>query len=306
MIDQLDLQAIEVAFGDNRALKGVDVQCRAGQATMLIGPNGAGKSTLIKVLLGLVRADSGSLVFDGKPGRIDHAFKSNLGYLPEAAAFAENLTGRQVLRFFASARGCGKGDVNRVLERIGLTHAAGRTVRGYSRGMRQRLGLGAAILGDPHILIMDEPTGGLDQEGLSVLWDVMQEWRDKGRIVLISSHDLTLLENRVDTLYLLQAGRCKAHGSPGELRDRAGLPVTVAFLLGDSKPHVHLFLNAVRDCETVQDYRHEASSLTVEIPPDSLLHLMNLKALNEQAVRRIRVNEPGMDDVYETLLQEVV
>src|SRR5690606_20909685 len=133
---------------------------------------------------------------------VPNALRERLGYLPEAPALSENLTGRQVMRFFASARGVSSRRVEEVLERVGLAQAAGRSVGGYSRGMRQRLGLGVAILAEPDLLVLDEPTGGLDQQGLTLLWSVLAEWRERGRTVLVTTHDLALIERRADQLYV--------------------------------------------------------------------------------------------------------
>jgi len=301
----IELSGIEVSFAANHVLKGVDLHCRKGEVMMLVGPNGAGKSTLIKVVLGLVKPQKGGLIVDGQPTRPNKDFKHCLGYLPEAVAFPENLSGRQVLRFFASARGLKRRRIDEVLERIGLIDAAKRCVRTYSRGMRQRLGLGIAILSEPELLILDEPTGGLDQQGLTVLWSVLEEWREKERFVLVSSHDLTLMEHRIDRLCLIVAGKVRAEGTPAELRGRAGLPIKVDFDLFGDGCRVHLFLDQIRSWDRVSSFRHEGKRLMVEIPPDALLELMNQKHLDEETVSAIRVNEPGLDDVYESLLREV-
>ena len=301
----IELSGIEVSFAANRVLDGVDLHCRKGEVMMLVGPNGAGKSTLIKVVLGLVKPQKGGLMVDGRPTQPDKDFKHCLGYLPEAVAFPENLSGRQVLRFFASARGLARRRIDEVLERIGLVDAAKRCVRTYSKGMRQRLGLGIAILSEPELLILDEPTGGLDQQGLTVLWSVLEEWREKERFVLVSSHDLTLMEHRIDRLCLIDAGKVRAEGTPTELRGRAGLPIKVDFDLFGDGCRVHLFLDQIRRWERVSSFRHVGKRLMVEIPPDALMELMNHKDLDEETVSGIRVNEPGLDDVYECLLREV-
>src|SRR5690606_1751880 len=112
------------------------------------------------------------------------------------------------------------------------TAAADRAVRGYSRGMRQRLGLGVALLSEPELLVLDEPTGGLDQEGLGVLWSVLDEWRAAGRTVVMSTHDVASVERRADEVVVLQAGRVRAHGSPDALRRSSALPVRVRMRFG--------------------------------------------------------------------------
>jgi len=302
-LKQLALREVSVRFGKVEALTKVDLELRSEEVLILVGPNGAGKSTLLKVLLGLVRPDGGRLEIDGKPRVTDAEFKRSIGYLPEAVGFADNLSGRQVLRFFAHARGVSRSRVNAVLERVGLTAAAGRAVRGYSRGMRQRLGLGIAILASPELLILDEPTGGLDQEGLAVLWSLLTEWRDAGRIVLMATHDLALIEQRVDTMCVLQAGRVLASAPPGELRELAGLPVRVDFKLTAEAKHADAFVECVRSWEASERVTRSGDLLEVSVGPDDLLQLIDLRSSHPDAVTGLRVVEPGLDVVYDHLLE---
>ncbi len=301
---RLSLGGVSVRFGKLSALDGVDLEVEAGEVLVLAGPNGAGKSTLIKVMLGLVRPDEGKLFLDGHERHVDNAFKKTLGYLPEAVAFAENLTGRQVLRFFASARGVEKKRVDAVLERVGLSHAAKRAVRGYSRGMRQRLGLGLSILSEPELLILDEPTGGLDQEGLDVLWSVLAEWRDKGRVVVMATHDLTLVERRVDRICLLRAGSVRAVDTPARLRAMAGLPVRVSFTLREGSEQAEALVERVHRWGGGREVSRSDGVLGVEVEPKRLLSLLELHSVYPEAVSALRVEEPGLDMVYEHLLEE--
>ena len=225
---KLSVEDVAVRFGPVRALGGVGMTLDAGQVTVMAGPNGSGKSTLMSVLLGLIRPDEGQVTADARlvcdRSRLSSSwFRERVGYLPEAPAFSETLSGRQIMRFFASARGLPRARIEAVVERVGLAHAASRAVRGYSRGMRQRLALGCAILHTPEVLILDEPTGGLDQQGLAVLWEVLEEWRAAGRIVLMSSHELALVERRADRVVVMVDGKVIAAGTPYELRSQSGL-----------------------------------------------------------------------------------
>ncbi|MCO4761363.1 MAG: ABC transporter ATP-binding protein [Myxococcales bacterium] len=300
---RIELQDVSVRFGDLQALDKVTTQLQSGEILMLVGPNGAGKSTLLKVLLGLIEADACTLKVDGQPARVDKKFKSHLGYLPESVAFSESLSGKQVMRFFARARGVAVSEVDAVLKRVGLAHAAKRAIRGYSRGMRQRLGLGIAILGDPDLLVLDEPTGGLDQEGLSVLWDVLENSRKRGRMVILSSHDLTLLEKRVDRICLLAEGRVLADDTPDVLRRQAALPVRVSFdfagaMADDTSPFTH----ALSLAGLAADLTPRVGGLGVNVPPDQLLKLLDVRGQFNGAVQGVRVQEPGLDAVYDHLL----
>lgn len=268
---------------------------------MLAGPNGAGKTTLIKVILGLVRPDAGRFEVDGAPVVIDNVWKRRIGYLPEAVAFSDNLSGQQLLHFFARARGVSRARVDAVLQQVGLGHARRRAVRGYSRGMRQRLGLGVAILAIPELLVLDEPTAGLDQEGLSVLWRVLEEWRSAGRLVLVSTHDLALMERRVDDICVLREGCVLVRGTVGHLRREAGLSHRVWLDVGDSNTEGRRLHEAIMSWGK-GSVKLARGQLLVEVSPDELLELMRIQSDFPQAVRALRVEEPTLDMVYEKLL----
>lgn len=302
-MNSLALSDISVRFGAVQALAGVGLTIGKGETVMMVGPNGAGKTTLARVLLGLVRPQQGTITLDGKPHAVDRTFKAQLGYLPEAVAFSDNLKGRQVLRFFARARGVPVKQADLALERVGLSHAANRAVRGYSRGMRQRLGIAVAILAAPELLILDEPTGGLDQEGLAVLWSVLAEWRDKGRMVLLSSHQLALLERRIDRLCVFRAGHVVATGTPASLREQAGVRQRVSLSLAPDAPEeVAAFVAAVKawDGASTEVADH---CLVCETAGDGLLPLMDIRGRFTRAVTAMSVEEPTLEMVYERLLE---
>lgn len=298
----IQARGVSVRFGSLQALDDVTLSVASGHAVMLVGPNGAGKSTFIKVLLGLVRPDFAIFEMNGEAARIDNDWKRRIGYLPEAVAFSENLTGHQLLRFFANARGVARGRVDRVLERVGLADAGRRAIRGYSRGMRQRLGLGVAILSTPDLLVLDEPTAGLDQEGLSVLWSVIAEWREAGRMVLASTHDLALMERRMDEICVLRKGRVLAHGSAEDLRRSARLPHRIWLQVGDAQSaKVELLCEAMRKWGKGRIER-VGDRILAEVASDEILELVEIQSGFPGVVRGIRVEEPTLDVVYDELL----
>jgi len=299
---RLALEKISVKFGEVEALKEVSVALSSGENCMLVGPNGAGKSTLLKVLLGLVYPESGTLLVDGVKRQSDNAFKEQLSYLPESVAFAESLTARQILDFFARAREVKKSRIDEVLERVGLSHASRRRVGGYSRGMRQRLGLATAILAEPPLLILDEPTGGLDQEGLSVLWSILSEWREKGRIVLMSTHDLALLERRVSHMCVLRSGNLLFAGTPDHLRETVPLPLSVYMDFDAEGAELSNFVRKLQDWEKSQVLR-DGCHLEIEIAPDGLSDFLDIRGRYIQAKHAIRIQEPTLDNIYEKLLE---
>lgn len=297
------LEGVAVHFGSVHALAGVDLELHAGEVAVIAGPNGAGKSTLIGVLLGLLRLDAGRVVVDGREltGRYLREVKEQLGYLPEAVAFAENLTGRQVLRFFARARGVERTRIPEVLEQVGLTAAADRAVRGYSRGMRQRLGLGIATIHKPELLILDEPTGGLDQQGLTVLWQILEEARAEERTVLLSTHDLALIERRADRVHVLSRGRLAASGTPEELRRETDLPVRVQVELVDEERAEAVAGGLSQAFGTPVDL--DAARIGLNVGGDALFGVLDALRSQQTSVAWMRVEEPGLDAVYEAILE---
>lgn len=302
---RLSLANVSVNFGSVQALKSVSLNIDAGKPLLLVGPNGAGKSTLLKVLLGLVQPDAGGLCIDGAEQRIDNSFRQTLGYLPEAVAFSDNLSGVAVLRFFARARGIGARRVEETLQRVGLARAARRAVRGYSRGMRQRLGLAVAIIAEPPFLVVDEPTGGLDQEGLSVLWSVLADWTREGRMVVVSSHDLALLERHVQEICVLKSGSVLFDGGLDQLRHNASLPHQVHLALASdasAAQEIDGLIDALGNWGKATMKRRD-ESLQISVAGEHLLELMDLRAKFPASLSGVRISEPTLDMVYEKLLE---
>lgn len=206
---------------DVHALKNVTLTVNRGEIFAYLGPNGSGKTTTIKLLLGLIFPTSGSLRILGKTDIHSAAVKRNIGYLPEGAYYPEFLQGEEVLRFYGQLYGMGGSELERriseVIDVVGLTPARKRLVRGYSKGMRQRIGLAQALLSDPQILILDEPTTGLDPIARKEIRDILVQLRDRGKTLFVSSHELLeveLISNRVGILF---EGELKILGTINEL-----------------------------------------------------------------------------------------
>ena len=303
-MNRIAFHKITKRFGRLCALDEVSLDIDPAQAILLAGPNGAGKSTIINILLGLYLPDLGEIRVDGSQVRIDNSLKSRMGYLPENVAFSENLSGWITMSFFARARGIGRKRMHAVMERIGLSQHTKRSVSGYSKGMRQRLALGISILHEPDILILDEPTSGLDQEGLGVLWSVIDEWRDQGRMTVISSHDLGILEKRVNRICVLREGKVLACDTPKVLREKNSLPVSVDFGFKDQPEVVATFLDQLRQHFPNQPIEHDARSIQIEVDHDRVLELMATAFADKpQPFESMRVREPELEDVYEHLLE---
>ncbi|MGJ3243948.1 MAG: ABC transporter ATP-binding protein [Opitutales bacterium] len=198
-----------------RAVDDLSLTVPSGQVYGLIGPNGSGKSTTIKVLLGLLRPSTGSARILGQPaGTV--VVRNRIGYLPEAPCFHRFLTGAELVAFFARLSGmaCGPGDepVRRALATVGLADAGDRRVGTYSKGMLQRIGLAQALVHDPDLLILDEPTAGVDPVGSAAITRLIRQLRDAGKTILLCSHLLAQVEEICDAVAILHQGRLVAEG----------------------------------------------------------------------------------------------
>jgi ABC-2 type transport system ATP-binding protein len=204
-------------FGATTAVDDLSFTVPAGSVTGFLGPNGAGKSTTLRILLGLTRPTGGSASFGGLAyDELADPIRT-VGALLETDPFHPGRSGRDHLRVLAAATGIDPGRVDRVLELVGLAEAAGRRVGGWSLGMRQRLGLAAALLGDPEVLVLDEPANGLDPHGIRWLRDLLRDHADGGATVLVSSHVLSEVALLAERVVVVTRGRLVASGPVAEL-----------------------------------------------------------------------------------------
>ena len=203
------------------ALKDLTLSIEEGEIFGYLGPNGSGKTTTIKLLLGLLFPTEGTLKILGREDIESREVRRNIGYLPEGAYYPEFLRGEEVLRFYGKLYGLGGQELeNRItesLKTVGMTRARKRLVRGYSKGMRQRIGLAQALISDPKILILDEPTTGLDPIARKEIRDILVRLRDEGKTLMISSHELLEVELISDRVAILSEGELQASGTLQEL-----------------------------------------------------------------------------------------
>ena len=215
------------SFGTVRAVDNLSFTVEPGSVTGFLGPNGAGKTTTLRMLLGLVTPTSGTATIGGVPyGHISHPMQT-VGAVLEASSFHPGRTARNHLRVYAAASGIPDRRADEVLAQVGLNDAANRKVRTFSLGMRQRLGLAFALLGNPRVLLLDEPANGLDPEGIRWLRGFQRALADEGRTVLVSSHLLTEVQQSADRVVILSQGRLVREGSVAELEAGAGVTVVV-------------------------------------------------------------------------------
>ena len=217
----IEVTGLRKRFGSVLALDGMTFMVEPGQVTGFVGPNGAGKSTTMRVILGLDAADEGTALIGGQPYHALRQPLSHVGALLDAAALQPSRRARNHLLWLAHSQGLGASRVDEVLRLAGLTSVAGRKAGGYSLGMRQRLGIAGALLGDPPVLMMDEPFNGMDPEGIVWMRGFLKALAAEGRAVLVSSHLMSELEDTADHLVVVGRGRVIADTSVASLIETA-------------------------------------------------------------------------------------
>lgn len=225
-----------VFFGKRvHALQGVSLTVERGEIFGLLGPNGAGKTTLIKILLGIVRKSGGTATLFGRPVG-NYRVRGKVGYLPESHRIPQHLTGDTALEYYGGLSGLSVGEVRRrrpeLLTTVGLSKWGKTSIRKYSKGMLQRLGLAQAMLHEPDLLILDEPTDGVDPVGRSEMRDVLKQLKDQGKTVFLNSHLLQEIELVCDRVAILEHGRVCRVGQVDELTEHAGAELVLT-LQGD-------------------------------------------------------------------------
>jgi len=213
----IEVAGLRKRFGSTLALDGMSFIVQPGQVTGFVGPNGAGKSTTMRVVLGLDAPDQGSALIGGQPYPKLRRPLSHIGAMLDAAALQPGRTARNHLLWLAHSQGLGGSRVDAVIELAGLTSAARRKAGGFSLGMRQRLGIAAAMLGDPPVLMFDEPFNGMDPEGIVWMRGYLRALAAEGRAVLVSSHLMSELEDAADHLVVVGRGKVIADTSVAEL-----------------------------------------------------------------------------------------
>jgi Cu-processing system ATP-binding protein len=293
----ITLRNVVKQYGAVRAVDGVSLDVRRGEMFGLIGHNGAGKSTLFKMMLGLVAPTAGEIRIQGAPvsGRDFRAVRRGIGYLPENVVLYDNLSGLETLRFLARLKGVPEQECAGVLSRVGLGHAGHRAVREYSKGMRQRLGFAQALLGKPRVLFLDEPTTGLDPEAIRAFHATLRELRDDGVTLIVTSHILAELQERVDRLAILAAGRVRAHGSVQALREHMALPLRLELQVAESGAAA---VRAALAALALEGVRWHGLRLEARCARDAKMAVMAALSGLGGAVLDLQMHEPSLEDVF--------
>ena len=284
-------------YGALHAVDGIDLRVERGEIFGLIGHNGAGKSTLFKMILGLTPTTSGEIRVGGTSvsGRDFRTARRHLGYLPENVVLYDNLSGLETLRFFARLKAAPLAQCAALLDQVGLAHAGNRPVREYSKGMRQRLGFAQALLGNPQVLLLDEPTNGLDPQAIRDFYATLRGLQAQGVTIVITSHILAELQERVDRLAILASGRLQALGSVQALRERTHMPLSIDLTLAaaDQSAGV-LALAALPGVTTTAT----PDGLHVNCPRSAKMAVLAALAPLGARLLDVNIHEPSLEDVY--------
>lgn len=292
------VSAVEIGknYGKLTALDTVSLEIKQGECVALVGPNGAGKSTLFKLVLGLIPATVGVLqVLGRKPGDRDFdQTKRRIGFLPEQVLFHGALTGRETLRFYTQLKQADLGAIDALFDRVGLSAAADRRVATYSKGMRQRLGLAQALIGSPKLLLLDEPTTGLDPDARQNLFHIVDEEKRNGAAILLSSHILTELEARTDRIAILNAGQLLADASLDTLVQRLALPsrIIVRAEPGQMQRLAEMYSDRLDARQTVN------GTAVLDCRPDEKLVLLKELMAGDLSFEGLDIVEPSLEQVF--------
>lgn len=287
-------------YGQLDALKSMTMSLNEGEVLGLFGHNGAGKTTMMKLILGVISPSAGKVEVMGMAPDSKEAWhcRSKVGYLPENVSFYDQLTGLEVLTYFTKLKGFTNKDAKKqamdLLEQVGITHAMKRQVKTYSKGMRQRLGLAQAFIGEPKLLLLDEPTVGLDPIATRDFYNTVDQLKSNGSSVILCSHVLPGVEQHIDRAMILSAGQLLAMGTLNELRQQAALPVVI-------KPSG---LNgAVAQDTKLNAFLTQTCQQTLMVPEQEKLAVLK-QLLSIEGLNDINVESANLEQVYQHFLEK--
>ncbi|MEW6622176.1 MAG: ABC transporter ATP-binding protein [Bacillota bacterium] len=298
----LEINQLQKRYGKFQAVKDITLKIERGEIFALLGHNGAGKSTLMKMILGLATPSSGNIIIEGLTHQEkNREVKRKIGYLPERMNFYDNLTAWETITFYAKLKGLPLERCSFVLEQVGLTEARHRRVGTFSKGMQQRLGLAQAIIHKPDLLVLDEPTTGLDPKGILELKGMIRQWNQGGATIFFSSHNLGDVEELAHRVAVMNEGEIIAQGTLEELKKALQLQARLTVYLGTVHPNLwqRLAMKGIGPFEVKED------SISTYCPAAKKAKV--LEAIMAEGVKIIdfKVEEPGLDLIYQKLIEKV-
>lgn len=294
----VSLENVSKHYKNLQVLSSINLQLEEGEVLGLFGHNGAGKTTMMKLILGVISADAGNVsVMAMKPDdKSAWHMREKMGYLPENVMFYEQLTGLEVLSYFARLKGQSLAHAKKLLEQVGIAHAMKRQVKTYSKGMRQRLGLAQAFIGQPKLLLLDEPTVGLDPIATAEFYQSVDQLKSQGTSVILCSHVLPGVEQHIDRAMIISNGKTLAIGTIAQLRAKANLPSQIKpwALNGE-------LLSACALASPLSRYENSLGYLSV--PENEKLKVLR-ELLTNDKLTDITVESANLEQVYQYYLAQ--
>ena len=297
----IELKAVSRDFGKIRAIDGLDLEVFAGTVAVLIGPNGAGKTTTVRLITGALRAHSGEIRILGMDPVIEgDEARARCGVVPPKPAMFDQLSGLENLAFAADIFGVGHESIGPAAERFGIDHAMDQKVGGYSTGMRTRLALARAVIHDPDVLLLDEPTAGLDPESSRAVLDLIRELAGRGRTILMCTHLLHEAEGIADQVVLMGKGTALAAGAPEDLAARY-VADAVVVIDAENRPALNVTSSHPQVVDAVWNGALHVKLSSFDSLPDVVTYLVNAGA----RLTRVEPQVPTLERLYFEMLRSV-
>jgi len=303
----IEARGLTKRYGKTTALDGLDLVAEAGQVVAVLGPNGAGKTTFVRTVATLLRADAGTLLVAGHDAHTEPAaVRRVIGLAGQFAAIEPAMTGREnlemVARLFGQSRKTAKASAAGVLEQLGLSDDGDRLARTYSGGMRRRLDLGASLVGAPRLLLLDEPTTGLDPRSRIELWDAIRALVQAGTDVLLTTQYLDEADHLASQVVIIDHGRSVATGSPAELKRRIGGSIVELHVRNpEDLARVAELLGRLDDGDTQIDESTRRVSVRVHSGGEALMSALRSLEASGVELEDIAMRQPNLDEVFLSL-----
>jgi ABC-2 type transport system ATP-binding protein len=292
----IEVNGLRKTYSHVAAVDNVSFTVEKGEIFGFLGPNGAGKTTTIKAMLDLIHADAGTIKINGIDVRTHgKEAKQFIGYMPEKVAFYDNLNALQNLRFYAEIKQVSSEECTKLIDEFGLGDTGKKRVGKFSKGMVQRLGMARAILGNPPILILDEPSGGLDPRGVVLIRDKILEMKKKGTTIFISSHILSEIQEICDRVGIINKGVLVAQDSVEGLSKKLNLKPEITITVDSMSPAIE---NAIRSLPGVEIVKIKGN--TIEIVCDGAMKAKVILAISTAGgnIQNLQTREPSLEEVF--------
>ncbi|VAW41360.1 hypothetical protein MNBD_GAMMA01-1523 [hydrothermal vent metagenome] len=298
----INFQDIDYSYNKTPVLHNINFSVAAGLCCALIGHNGAGKTTLIKLLLGMLKPDAGTVTLcqHNPIGKQEKLIKSQIGFVPESVHFHPNYTGLEFMQYVAKLKAVTAADIQHKLELTNISFAQHKKIGEYSKGMKQRLGLAQAMLGNPKVLILDEPASGLDPDSRQILYRSLQAHAQAGNTVMFSSHALNDIELYIDHIILLNEGGVLMDCSIHEYRHALKQPVTIEIQTTDAQPSFYKALDQFGD---IQAKQAKDSLIHINVPYSKKLAALAFITAAD-CVNDVRLLDASLETIYHQLLKK--